>query len=109
MRFVNLTPHVLHIRRTDGTVLTLPPSGSVARVATETMPMTIVDGILVSRTASGPVTDLPDPAPHTLYIASTLVAQAAQRPDVLAPGPLIRDADGRPVGCDGLSAVGSPR
>jgi hypothetical protein len=104
MRFVNLTPHVLHIRRTDGTVLTLPPSGPVARVATKTVPLTLVDGILVSRAAFGPVTDLPDPAPHTLYIVSTLVAQAAHRDDVVAPGELIRDADGQPVACDGLRA-----
>jgi hypothetical protein len=72
------------------------------------VPLTLVDGILVSRAAFGPVTDLPDPAPHTLYVASTLVAQAARRPDVLAPGPLIRDADGQPVRRDGLSAV-APR
>lgn len=104
--FINVTPHALNVRRMDGSTLVLPPSGSVARVATEALLVDTVDGIPVHRVAYGHLEGLPEAQAGVLYIASQLAAQAAAaqgRIDVLFPGPLIRGEDGQPVGCQGLS------
>lgn len=102
--FINLTPHVLNVKKTDGTYLTIAPSGTVARVATSTVTLPPIDGVSVSSVLFGDVSDLPNPVDGVIYITSMLVAQAAKRADVLSPGSLIRDDSGQPVGCDGLSS-----
>ena len=110
MRLVNLTPHAITIIGDDGAV-TVPPSGTVARVASETcvIDQIVVDGITISvDTASwmwfGPVLGLPDPEPDTLYIVSRSVLSAKpDRADLVTPGELVRDAQGTIVGCRGLS------
>ena len=33
MELINLTPHVLNVVKEDGSVLTIPPSGQIARCA----------------------------------------------------------------------------
>lgn len=106
---VNLTPHAITVR---GPVqdLTVPPSGTVARVDPAPAPdgdqMLVVNGatLFVHGQRLGQVVNLPDPQPGVLYIVSLPVAQAlaGSRPDVVSPGPLIRDDNGQPVACDGL-------
>jgi hypothetical protein len=105
MTLVNLTPHALTVLGDDGSVVTLEPSGQVARVsATATQVGTVsVDGmtIPVVRTVFDTVTGLPDPVPGVVYVASTMVAQAAAaagRTDVVSPdtGPTaVRGEDGQ--------------
>jgi len=114
MKIVNLTPHAVTINGIFKS-LTIPPSGMVARVETDTVISSIVnvDGVAlrVSTQSMGKVVGLPAPDPDpegaTYYLVSLPVAQAlaGSRPDVLAPGPLIRDSEGRPVACDGLVRV----
>ena len=102
---INVTPHVLNIHFGEE-VETLPPSGSVARCqVTETL-VEEINGIPVYETEFGELSDLPDPAPGVVYVASMVVAKAAikaGRTDVRSPGSLLRDADGKPLGCKGLS------
>jgi hypothetical protein len=104
---VNLTPHPLSLRRADGSTLDLPPSGTIARVASSDQVVGLIEGLPLHRMALGQeVQGLPPPQEGTYYIASLLAAQAAKaqgRTDVYAPGPAVRDADGRVVGADGLS------
>jgi len=87
MNFVNLTPHAIVVRLADGTDLTFPPSGKVARV--DEMPTTVVgdlDGIpILSRTVFGQVVDLPEPIEGTAFIVSGLVAGVVYRGDVFSP------------------------
>jgi hypothetical protein len=105
---VGVTAHILgaRIRRTRR--VTIPPSGVVARVHAvhEEVARVTIDGgdISIVSTRFGEIVGLPAPEPGVLYIASTLVAQAAARAgrrDVVAPdtGPdsVIRGPDGRPV------------
>ncbi len=114
--FVNLTPHALNIHHPCG-VLSLPPSGEVARVATvevDAAPVATVepwlDGsrggstvvIPTVMTTYGEVTGLPDPVKGVTLIVSGMVASASPRGDVMSPGPLVRDEGGRPIGCRGL-------
>jgi hypothetical protein len=54
------------------------------------------------RTSYGEVTGLPDPQVGVVFIVSGMVASAAPREDVMSPGELVRDAQGRIIGCYGL-------
>lgn len=108
MKFVNLTPHVLNIVDDSGnTILSVAPSGTVARVATQQTVVGNVAGIDVVRTVFGDVDGLPSPQDDVVYIVSTLVLQALKangvdRDDVVAPdtspASVVRNADGQIVG-----------
>lgn len=51
------------------------------------------------------ITILPDPQPDIVFIVAKAVADAApaHRGDLMSPGRLLRDAEGKVVGCDGLT------
>ena len=104
----NLTPHTLNIFDAAGEVeLTqiAPTSGEIARVSVEYVRAGELSGLPAFRASYGDVTGLPEPADGVAYIVSGLVAAApgvAGREDVFAPGELVRDAKGRPIGCKGL-------
>lgn len=103
---VNMTPHNLDIIQVDGNTLTVAPSGIVPRCSSsEEIDGTIGDLIQITRQTLGEVEGLPDPVPGAFYIVSRLVASAANRPDLLVPGPLVRDDQGRVIGCKGLSRL----
>lgn len=104
--FVNLTPHSLNIIGTNGDVVTVPPSGSVARVSTQRVAGPQVDGIDTYRVTFGQVEGLPEPVPGTILIVSGMVAARVCRDDVFAPGELVRDSAGQPTGCKGLTCSG---
>jgi len=100
--FVNLTPHTINIV-TDTANVSIAPSGAVARCAATTAPVAVVEGVSLARTTYGEVEGLPPPSAGTIYIVSALVRLAVtSREDVASPGDLVRDADGKPVGCRGL-------
>jgi hypothetical protein len=112
LNIVNLTPHALNFmpQGPDGPVVTIPPSGLVARCATSRVQVdTItVDGVTipVNRTQFGEVTGLPDPQPDTIYIVSAVVAQAVpNRPDVFIVDDAVRDEQGRIIGARALAHV----
>lgn len=106
VEIINLTPHPLNLKRVDGTTLSIPPSGTVARVAEQREALGALMGLPVTRASYGAVEGLPAPTPGRIYVVSALVLAAVQeRPDVFAPGPAIRDAEGKIVGADGLSAT----
>ncbi len=106
---VNCTPHSLTILDEDGQkVYILPPSGTVARVAVTRTQAFTLHGVPVYRAVTGPLVDVPDPAPDVYYVCSLVAAQAAWaagRDDVLAPGELIRNAEGQPIGSLGLNTA----
>jgi len=103
-KLVNLTPHEIRVVGEDGEErLVIPPSGKVARVRTEQTTVGQVNNIPVVRTMYGDVEGLPEPSENTLYIVSTLVAQAVPyRDDVVAPDTspngVVRDEEGRIIG-----------
>lgn len=109
MQIRNLTPHALTLVGDNGTV-TVPASGQVARLAvtrTALDPITI-DGVTlpVSRPTLGEIVGLPAPEPGVILVVSALVAEAANRGDVMSPGELLRDAAGNVIGARGLCAYG---
>ena len=100
-KFVNLTPHAITLRRSDSPVgEAFPASGTVARCAVEKVQIGEIDGTPVYRSLFGDVVGLPEPVEGTVYIVSQLVAQAARnRSDLVFPDSLVRDEDGRIIGC----------
>lgn len=130
---INLTPHAVVLLVEDptgdvaGTVgygpasraatfrvaATIPSSG-IARATTTTVlaGLVEVDGhtVPVNRTTYGAPEGLPAPDGGTLLVVSPVTAQAAQaagRPvdDLLVVGDLVRDENGKPIGCTGLGRL----
>lgn len=119
--FVNLTPHeitcwggVPGAPMEPARAATFPPSGSVARVEKEELfcgEVITECGTVIEMHAlvAGEVTGLPAPVPGIFYIVSGQVREAVpHRMDVVSPGRLLRDTEGRVRGCAGW-AVNSAR
>lgn len=108
MVITNLTPHTLNVVDDAGKIiLSVAPSGTVARVTTKQATVGNVAGIDIVRTVFGDVDGLPDPQPDTIYVVSTLVLQALKangviRDDVVSPdtspSSVVRDDTGNIIG-----------
>ncbi len=101
MNVINLTPHVVVVETENGRH-EFPPSGVVARVSTTQDQIGEINKVPVVKTVFGDVAGIPEEKEGTVYIVSSLVAQAVAgtRSDVVAPdtGPTaIRDEAGRIV------------
>jgi hypothetical protein len=102
--FVNATPHPVSVLRKDGTILDLAPSGVCPRREERVVLSHVLEGVEIFKKEYGEVSDLPEEDGETIYIVSRLILDACQdRGDLLSPGTLIRDAQGRVIGCKGLS------
>jgi len=120
MPFVNMTPHVLNVFTGNGDnpdeVLNLLPSGRSLRVAQTFEPAGVLNGVTlyvavygaveaVDNATKAVVGGLPPVVEGTTYVVSgqTLEAlRASSRVDFAAPGELVRNEAGQPVGCNGL-------
>lgn len=104
MRIENLTPHAINIRQEDGQNRVIPPSGQIARVSVSDAAQEPICGIPVVKSIFGEVTGLPAPEDGVFLLVSSMVAQAAQRPDVLSPntGPTAIRENGQVVAVRGL-------
>ncbi len=111
MRIINLTPHnITFVDAVGNVVLTVEPSGQIARCATSRVQVgtVTVDGISVpvNQTRFGEVSDLPNPQPDTIFVVSALVAQAVpDRQDVFVVDDTVRDNQGRIIGCRALAHI----
>lgn len=115
MKIINLTPHTLNIfDENDNTVLSVAPSGRIARIVTEKTQIGTIDDIpiyqtlvtgepalIVSETKES--VEFPSQNNGVIYVVSGLFRQYFARDDVYQPGELKRDENGNPVGCVGLS------
>lgn len=113
VRLVNLTPHNITVVGDSGeTILTIPSAGVVARCSTKRERVATLGvgnfNVPIHWTTFGEVVDLPEPQDGTVYIVSRVVAEARRdRDDLLVPDDLVRDEEGRIVGCRGFSVVAS--
>lgn len=107
MKLVNLTPHQVNILNEDKMLVkVIEKSGEVARCSVTKKSVASEDGIVFYETVFGEVTGLPEKsdAHDVIYIVSLLVRNACpDRPDIYSPGELVRDDDGQPIGCIGLT------
>lgn len=109
MQLVNLTPHALHVIFPNDAILTILSAG-LARATTERVQIGTIetDGgstIPLFRTTFGAIAGLPDPAEGVVYLVSNSVAQAVRRDDVLIVDDLVRDGEGRILGCRAFARV----
>ena len=104
MKFVNLTPHTINIFNSDKQpVMTVLSSGH-ARCSVNKTETGNIDGVQLFETTFGEVEGLPPAEDDTILIVSLLTRQALpERDDLYSPGELLRDENGQPVGCIGLS------
>ncbi len=97
--FVNLTPHDVDIIEVvDEQVkkkMVIPRSGTIVRVAAETIPADDVDSLPSVHIKYGKVIDMPPSKAGVTYVASMLIGQAlqGQRNDIVSPDPdtLVRE------------------
>lgn len=104
---INLTPHAVSFINADGaTVLTVEPSGTIARVSSSITKTGEIAGLPVTETVFGEVQDLPEQIDDTIYLVSSLVAQRVpDREDVFIPAESVRDSAGRIIGCRSLGRI----
>lgn len=107
VKFVNLTPHsIIFVDDAGNTVLTVEPSGQVARCSVTREQVDTIAGIPVNKTRFGKAENLPEPQEGTIYIVSALTAQAVpERKDVFITDDAVRDEQGRIIGCRALSHI----
>ena len=104
MKFINLTPHQIN-ETVSGQ--SFAPSGNIARVAVSFEKIREEGKIPLYSPTYGEIEGLPSPQPDTMYIVSGMVLAAApaDRADLVAPGDLVRDEKGQPVGCKGFEVA----
>ena len=65
-----------------------------------------LNGMDIMSVQMGEVFDLPEPRENTVFIVSRITASAVpERSDVLCTNGLVRDDEGRPIGCTSFSKV----
>lgn len=85
---------------------TFEPSGICPRVTTEETRYADIDGIQCIGVKYGEIENLPEHRTNVFLIVSALVAVAGRkqgRDDLLVPAQLVRDSDGRIIGCLALA------
>jgi len=105
MKLINLTPHVVTLHRADGGIMSVHPSGEVARVSQVATQIGWVRNMPIITTRPGPVTGLPafEADEDAGYIVSALVRIALpDRIDLFSPADLVWDAAGAVIGCKAL-------
>ncbi len=105
MNIINMTPHPIQIlgESNNRQIREIPASGKTIRLASKTVSTGNLDGIPVSRTIFGDPVGLPEEEAGTYYIVSQLVISACRdRGDLLVPADVVRDDDGRIIGCRSL-------
>ena len=112
MPLVNLTPHPIAVYGPDrsiddGPAEVIPPSGTVARLATIELGTNLSNqsGRAYELVEYGHAHDLPPRSPETDYIVSLVVALAVHRDDLLVPYVEVRNGQGTMVGCRFLQRV----
>ena len=109
MSMINLTPHSITIRSKDGAEITIPPSGTVARVSTteEVVGTCPITGAPIVRRTFGEVQGLPEEGTPCL-VSALVLAAVPGRAGVYAPdtGPTaIRNDAGQIVAVTRLVAA----
>jgi hypothetical protein len=107
-KIINLTPHVINVVEDDKIILTLQPSGTVARVKTEEYVIGVLNKtVCIYEIELEEVYGLPEPEKDTFYIVSLITAQSLKgvRNDILVTHGAIRDSNGNVIGCKGFARV----
>jgi hypothetical protein len=107
---VNLTPHDVTVYDGDQIVMTVRPSGTVARLAETATPDGVVAGVPGTVVTLGAIEGLPAPDGETTYVVSMpllmgALASGVDRADLVYPYGQVRDGQGRIIGCRSLARL----
>ena len=95
---INLTPHAIAFQAADGTVVSFQPSGTVARVSTETVDAgtvtVLVQDIPVIKTVYGQVTDVPSLPCEPFLVSGMVLGRLGQEYSGVAFAPATGPNDG---------------
>jgi len=106
INIVNLTPHPITFMLKDKMDITIPPSGTVARLTARTRLIEYIQNIPVTKTEFIDIEGLPEKTKDTIYIVSSLVAQACRdRDDIYIPNESVRNDLGQIIGCRSLGKI----
>ena len=107
MNIINLTPHTINfLDESNHPILTVEPSGVIARAKQTRTLCGNIAGIPVNQCAYGQVQGLPEPAKETIYVVSAITAQACPgREDVYIVDDSVRDETGRIIGVRALAHI----
>lgn len=102
--FINATPHPINIVDpvTRKIIKTFPKTEYSCRVITKITPLESSEGIPMFKTEYHGLEGLPPPVDGTVYIVS-LPCIGKGRNDLVSPKGLVRDENGNPIGCEGLT------
>ena len=100
---INLTPHAINEVQTGKT---FQPSGDIARCTVSMEEVGEVEGVKTFKAIYGDIKGLPAQKDGVFYLVSGMVLSASDRKDLLAPGDLVRDENGKPIGCNGFKVNG---
>lgn len=101
---MNLTPHTVNVCDPNGVISKSFESEGIARCSQSTSQIGVIDGISITSTVFGEVEGLPKEKNDVFFIVSRLVLNACpNRKDLLVPNELIRDEEGRIIGCMSLA------
>lgn len=103
---LNLTPHAITLQKSDGSIVTYPPSGKLARVSTTEQVIDTIDGVPVITRVFGVVEGLPEDGEPCLVSAMVLSAIPGKK-GVYAPdsGPTAIRENGQIVAVTRLVAA----
>ena len=105
MKIKNLTPHTVNLL-IGGERVAIEPDGPAPRLSTHEEMISNDLGFDLVRVVYGNIENLPDPEPETMLIVSKMCCDAAPgRTDLVYPTRLVRDDQGRIVGCDALARL----
>jgi hypothetical protein len=112
MTIVNLTPHEINIKTSNGMISippsNLPPVRLVEKTETRKTIETSEGEITVSAKYFGEVKNLPSSEEGKVFVVSAIAGTAIwellpeRRKDVFITGEAIRDSAGKHIGCNGL-------
>lgn len=108
MKYVNLTPHSINITTVNGGIMEIPSSGLI-RAKQELVSSEIIDDIEFAIYNYSEPIGVPEVLEDdTIYIVSKLALDACREHGIdttnfVIPGEVIRDEDGRVIGCKSLS------
>ena len=104
VKVINLTPHkVIVLNEERKVVKEFLPSGNVPRATTIDKCIGEIDGIPIYESKLGEVKDLPPKREGRLLIVSNVIKSLfPERKDLLVPHHLVRDDEGKIIGCMGF-------
>jgi glucose-6-phosphate dehydrogenase assembly protein OpcA len=105
MKVINLTPHDLNLYKGGECVETIKSEG-FARAEQVNTHIGNINGYPLSKVTYGEAENMPEPKSGAIYVVSSITAQALKhRNDVVTPTGMVRDENGRIIGCTGFAKL----